>query len=156
MRDNCGSQPLLGTVLLEQGALNDEDLERALTAQARNGERLGEILVELDLLSRPALDRAVAVQSGVDLQHEGGYGSGLRAEIERRHRGRRGLSQLEPEAVDSSEEASPAIRPSAKEIANGLETALSAISTRITELRSELERLSEGTGPAARSSALGA
>jgi hypothetical protein len=91
MHQGCGKQPLLGTVLLEQGALRDDDLERALGAQAQSGERLGEVLIELDLLSRPALDRAVAVQAGVELEHEGGYGTGLRARIERRHRGRRGL-----------------------------------------------------------------
>ena len=92
MHHNCGRPPLLGAVLLGQGALLNDDLERALTAQAESGDRLGEILIELDLLSRPALDRAVAFQAGVVLEHEGGYGTGLRAEIERRHRGRRGLS----------------------------------------------------------------
>lgn len=99
MRKDCGKQPLLGTLLLEQGALTDDDLERALTAQSKNGERLGEILIELDLLSRPALDRAVAVQSGVQLEHERGYGTGLRAAIELRHRGRRGLGELPAEAA---------------------------------------------------------
>ena len=91
MHHNCGKPPLLGAVLLEQGALRDDELGRALSAQAQSGERLGEILIELYLLSRPALDRAVAVQAGVELEHESGYGTGLRAEIERRHRGRRGL-----------------------------------------------------------------
>jgi hypothetical protein len=75
MHHICGERPLLGTLLLEQGAVRDDDLELALRAQSHNGERLGEILVELELLSRPALDRAVASQS--------------LAEIERRHRGRR-------------------------------------------------------------------
>ena len=142
MQDNCGNQPLLGAVLLKQGTLNDDELERALKAQAGNGERLGEILLELDLLSRPALDRAVAVQSGVQLQHEGGYGSGLRAELERRHRGRRGLGELPPELADTSA-VSPATRASAKELANRLETVLSAISARVAEIRLELDQLSE-------------
>jgi len=94
MREICGERPLLGAVLLEQGAVRDDDLELALKAQAETGERLGETLVELDLVSRPALDRAVAGQSGIDLVEERGYGTGLRAEIERRHRGRRGLGVL--------------------------------------------------------------
>ncbi len=91
MHHICGERPLLGTVLLEQGAVRDDELELALQAQAETGERLGEILVELNLVCRPALDRAVAGQSGVELEQERGYGTGLRAEIERRHRGRRGL-----------------------------------------------------------------
>jgi hypothetical protein len=91
MHHICGERPLLGSLLLEQGAVRDDDLELALEAQAQNGERLGEILVELELLSRPALDRAVASQSGIKLKQEGGYGTGLRAELERRHRGRPGL-----------------------------------------------------------------
>ena len=92
MHYNCGERPLLGTVLLQQGAVRDDDIELALTAQTETGERLGEILVELNLVSRPALDRAVAGQSGVELDEERGYGTGLRAQIERRHRGRRGLA----------------------------------------------------------------
>jgi len=91
MHHICGERPLLGTLLLEQGAVRDDELELALRAQSHNGERLGEILIELELLSRPALERAVASQSGIELEQERGFGSGLRAEIERRHRGRRGL-----------------------------------------------------------------
>jgi hypothetical protein len=91
MHQNCGERPLLGRVLLEQGAVRDDDLELALKAQTENGALLGEILVDLNLVSRPDLHRAVAGQSGVELEEERGYGFGLRAEIERRHRGRRGL-----------------------------------------------------------------
>jgi hypothetical protein len=98
----CGERPLLGSLLLEQGAMREDDLELALRAQAQNGERLGEILVELELLSRPALDRAVASQSGIELAEERGYGTGLRAELERRHRFRRGLPA---EAADHLEGA---------------------------------------------------
>ena len=99
MHEICGERPLLGTVLLEQGALRDDDLELALRAQTETGELLGEILVELELVCRPDLDRAVAGQSGVELENEGGFGSGLRAQIELRHRGRRGLSAMTQEAA---------------------------------------------------------
>jgi hypothetical protein len=91
MHHICGERPLLGALLLEQNSVREDDLELALRAQAKNGERLGEILVELDLLCRPALDRAVASQSGAELEEERGFGTGLRAELERRHNGRRGL-----------------------------------------------------------------
>jgi hypothetical protein len=99
MRENCGERRLLGRVLLEQGAVRDNDLVIALEAQNENGELLGEILVELKLVSRPDLQRAVAGQSGVEVEEERGYGSGLRAEIQRRHRGRRGLSAMPQEAA---------------------------------------------------------
>jgi len=80
---------LLGAVLVEQGMVSGGDVERALDAQAESGKRLGEILVDLGLLCRPQLDRAVAGQTGVELEQEAGYGAGLRAAIERRHGYRR-------------------------------------------------------------------
>jgi hypothetical protein len=89
MQDNCGERPLLGAVLVEQGTVSGGDVERALDAQAGSGTRLGEILIDLGLICRPQLDRAVAGQSGVELEEENGYGTGLRAAIERRHGYRR-------------------------------------------------------------------
>ena len=86
MQDNCGVQPLLGSVLVEQGAVEGAELDDALETQVLSGKRLGEILIDLGVVCRPELDRAVATQSGVDLDEEAGFGSGLRAAIERRHR----------------------------------------------------------------------
>ena len=91
MNDNCGDRTLLGALLSAQGEVSSDELDHALTTQVENGDPLGEILVELGAVSRPALDRALAEQSGVVLRFEGGFGTGLRAEIERRHRARRGL-----------------------------------------------------------------
>jgi hypothetical protein len=91
MIHTCGDRPLLGALLLQQGDISGDDVDRALEAQTERCERLGEILVELGLLCRPALDRALASQSGVELPEESGFGSGLRAEIERRYRARRDL-----------------------------------------------------------------
>ncbi len=64
-------------------------LDQALTAQEQTGERLGETLVELGLICRPELDRAVAWQAGTQIDEESGFGTGLRAALERRHRYRR-------------------------------------------------------------------
>jgi hypothetical protein len=89
MQDNCGDRPLLGAVLVAQGAIDRSDIDQALTIQAETGERLGETLLELGLICRPELDRAMASQSGTELDEESGYGTGLRAAIERRHRYRR-------------------------------------------------------------------
>ncbi len=92
MHDNCGVQPLLGSVLVEQGAVEGAELDDALETQVLSGKRLGEILIDLGVVCRPELDRAVATQSGVHLDEEAGFGSGLRAAIERRHRVRRAVA----------------------------------------------------------------
>jgi hypothetical protein len=85
MEHNCGERPLLGKMLVEQGAVKDGDVEIALRAQLESGEQLGEILVERGLVCRPELVRALAWQSGLELDEQRGFGTGLRAEIERRH-----------------------------------------------------------------------
>jgi hypothetical protein len=89
MEKTCGDRPLLGAVLVAQGAVEHADIELALDAQAGTTERVGELLVDLGLICRPQLDRALAWQSGVIIDEESGFGSGLRAAIERRHRYRR-------------------------------------------------------------------
>jgi hypothetical protein len=89
MHQDCGDRPLLGKMLVKQGAVNDGDLEVALNAQLETGEQLGEILVQHGLVCRSELVRALASQSGVDLDEQRGFGTGLRAEIERRHGYRR-------------------------------------------------------------------
>ena len=89
MNENCGGRPLLGSVLVTQGVVESNELDEALLRQAESGKRLGEILVERGVICRPELDRAIAGQTGLDLDEEAGFGSGLRAAIERRHRWRR-------------------------------------------------------------------
>jgi hypothetical protein len=89
MHDTCGDRPLLGAVLVAQGAVDGGILDQALRAQAQTGERLGEFLVRLGLICKPELDRAVARQAGAELDEESGFGTGLRAAIERRHGWRR-------------------------------------------------------------------
>ncbi len=89
---NCGERLLLGTVLVQQGEVTSDEVEEALNAQLENGDPIGEILLESGAVCRPVLDRALAEQRGVELHFERGFGSGLREEIERRHRLRRGLT----------------------------------------------------------------
>ena len=89
MQHICGEPRLLGSVLIEQGAATLADVELALKTQIETGDRLGKILVELGLVCSPALARAVAGQAGVELEHEHGFGTGLRSEIERWHGYRR-------------------------------------------------------------------
>lgn len=89
MHDICGDRPMLGAVLVAHGAVDVGILDQALKAQEQTGERLGDFLVRLGLICRPELDRAVAQQAGTQLPEEAGFGSGLRAAIEQRHRWRR-------------------------------------------------------------------
>ena len=78
----------LGSLLREQGVVKEEEVEEALAHQERSGGRLGEILLGWGFVSRPLLTRVLAEQRGVWLEEETGFGTGLRAEIERRHRER--------------------------------------------------------------------
>jgi hypothetical protein len=83
-------------MLVEQGALSETDMTQALAVQEEGGKRLGEILLERDVISRPLLARALAEQSGVQLVEEPGFGSGLRALIERRHEEKKDRGRVRP------------------------------------------------------------
>ena len=81
----------LGRLLVEQGLLTDDELERALVLQQATGKRLGETIVELGFVSGPDLASALATQYGIELTVETGFGTGLRAQIQRRHENDRGI-----------------------------------------------------------------
>jgi peptidoglycan hydrolase CwlO-like protein len=81
----------LGRLLVEQGLLTDDELERALVLQQATGKRLGETIVELGFVSGPDLASALATQYGIELTMETGFGTGLRAQIQRRHENDRGM-----------------------------------------------------------------
>ena len=86
----------LGELLQEKGLLTPDELELALAEQADTGRLLGAILVERGYVSGPALAVALAEQYGVELHTERGFGTGLWAEIDRRHRAGRGAGDGEP------------------------------------------------------------
>ena len=88
----------LGELLVEKKLLTEDELELALTEQAESGRLLGAILVERGYVSGPALAIALAEQYGVELHTERGFGTGLWAEIDRRHRAGRG-AEPEPEEI---------------------------------------------------------
>jgi len=89
----------LGELLVEKGLVTKEELDRALTEQEETGRLLGTILVERGFVSGPALAVALAEQYGVEVEPERGFGTGLWAEIDRRHRAGRGLPPAENENV---------------------------------------------------------
>jgi hypothetical protein len=98
----------LGGLLLAQGLITAEELADALAAQQKSGKRLGEILVESGLVSKLALARALALQYGITLEEETGYGNGLRGELERRKQ------PNEAGAVVAADEFTPPGRPEQK------------------------------------------
>jgi hypothetical protein len=76
----------LGELFVSRGLITEEELETALAEQAATGKRLGEILVDRGLVSSPDLTSALMDQLGVEISKEEGFGSGLWAEIKRRHK----------------------------------------------------------------------
>jgi len=80
----------LGELLLHKGLVTADELDLALTEQEETGRLLGAILVERGYVSGPALAVALAEQYGVQLEQQRGFGTGLWAEIDRRHREGRG------------------------------------------------------------------
>jgi hypothetical protein len=92
----------LGRLLVEQGLLSEDELERALEEQASTGRRLGETLVELGFVSHAALSHALTEQYGIEPKSETGFGTGLRAGIERRNeRDRDGEIELQAPTADT-------------------------------------------------------
>ena len=59
--------PRLGDVLVEQGWLSSEALEEGLEAQAENGERLGQVLVQQKKITEQELLNALALQLDLEV-----------------------------------------------------------------------------------------
>jgi hypothetical protein len=128
----------LGELLVEKGLVSRDELELALTEHEASGRPLGAILVERGYIAGPALAIALAEQHGVELKSDRGFGTGLWAEISRRHRSvpaessednvvQLGQARLAPlEAVDE--------RPN---------PALALVQAENSRLREELRRLRE-------------
>jgi hypothetical protein len=81
----------LGELLVTKGLVTEDELQRALKEQEETGALLGTILVDRGFVSGPTLAIALAEQYGVELDSQRGFGTGLWAEIDRRHREGRGL-----------------------------------------------------------------
>ncbi len=147
----------LGELLVSKGLVAKDELELALEEQADTGRLLGAILVERGYVSGPALAVALAEQYGVELKTEGGFGTGLWAEIDRRHRQGRGQAeedednvfQLEPLKVPSLE-AVPDPDPQLE----GLKSENRRLQDEIERLRSEFTKLKLVEAPEAPSSHL--
>jgi hypothetical protein len=131
----------LGQLFVEKGLLTEELLDHALAEQTATGGRLGEKLVELGFVSSGSLARLLAEQYGVELSFDTGFGTGLRAELERRYEGKApapGLAEVPPVLKLADREADPLIAFA------GLEeqwAKLAAAEARVTEMQSELDAM---------------
>lgn len=99
----------LGELLVGKGLVTNDELELALVEQEESGRLLGAILVERGYVSGPALAVALAEQYGVELKTERGFGTGLWAEIDRRHREGRGRADEDGDNVVQLEPAKTAL-----------------------------------------------
>lgn len=87
-----GTRRQLGGLLVEAGVIDDAQLGTALAFQRRTGLRLGEALLQLDLISEGALREALCAQLGVafvqprDLHVHPGLGNVLSRKYAQRHR----------------------------------------------------------------------
>ena len=125
----------LGELLLSKGLVTHDELEQALSEQETTGRLLGAILVDRGYVSGPALAIALAEQYGVELKTERGFGTGLWAEIDRRHRAGRG-NYGEPENVFKLEPVKPPL-----EAVPDPEPLLEELQAENRRLQEEIERL---------------
>jgi hypothetical protein len=128
----------LGELLVAKGLVTREELEQALEEQADTGRLLGAILVERGYVSGPALAIALAEQYGVELKTERGFGTGLWAEIDRRHR--QGRGQEEEDGEDNVVQLEPVKMPALEAVPDA-EPQLERLKSENRRLQDEIERL---------------
>jgi len=132
---------------VDKGLVTKEELELALTEQSESGRLLGAILVERGFVSGPALAVALAEQYGVELATERGFGTGLWADIDRRHRAVRGheaedddnVVKLEPVPLPPRVEIVPDPEPDPELVR--LESENRRLQDEIERLRGEFTKL---------------
>ncbi|MEX1256457.1 MAG: ATPase, T2SS/T4P/T4SS family [Gemmatimonadota bacterium] len=67
-RADPGPRRILGALLLDSGAIRPAELDRALEAQRKTGERLGEAMVRLGCVPEESVARALAGQLGLPFE----------------------------------------------------------------------------------------
>jgi hypothetical protein len=130
----------LGELLVDKGLVTKDELDAALAEQSESGRLLGAILVQRGYVSGPALAIALAEQYGVELDTERGFGTGLWAEIDRRHRAGRGH---DPDERDNVVKLEPVPLPPRVEIVPDPEPdpALERLEAENRRLQDEIEHL---------------
>lgn len=132
----------LGELLLAKNLIARNELEQALREQEESGRLLGAILVDRGYISGPALAIALAEQYGVELDQQKGFGAGLQAEVERRHRPEQGV-QLPPQGVEATVVMLEPPHPPALEAVPdpGPDPRLEQLESENRKLQDEIERL---------------
>ena len=129
----------LGELLVEKGLVSSEELSHALEEQEQSGRLLGAILVEQGYVSGPALAVALAEQYGVELKTERGFGTGLWAAIDKRHRADRGTGEEPEEENENVVQLEPA-KPQLEAVPDP-DPELDALQAENRRLLEEIERL---------------
>jgi hypothetical protein len=73
----AGHTPRLGEILLEHEIISEAQLEQALAEQARTGKTLGAVLVEAGIAIGPIVAQALATQRGCMVKTEYGFATGF-------------------------------------------------------------------------------
>jgi hypothetical protein len=97
----------LGELLVERKLVTTDELEAALEQQSLTGERLGAILVNRRIVAGVLLTKLLAEQAGVELETQGGFGSGLFARIAHRNGPVPGALGSEPGPVQDNDASGP-------------------------------------------------
>lgn len=121
----------LGELLVERGLLTTEELDSALEEQEATGERLGAILVARKAVPSVVLTTLLAEQVGVELETQGGFGSGLFSKIAERH----------GTAVPKQSQQLPAVASDGKGSQRAIAAEASDPAYELSALRAELEQL---------------
>ena len=124
---------------MEKGLVSPEELSHALEEQEKTGRLLGAILVERRYVSGPALAIALAEQYGVELKTERGFGTGLWAAIDKRHRAGRGTSEEEVDEDENVVQLEP-VKPQLEAVPDP-EPELEGLQAENRRLLEEIERL---------------
>jgi hypothetical protein len=141
----------LGELLVDRGLVTIADLDDALEEQTRTGKRLGAILVARRVVAGAVLTMLLAEQVGVELETEGGFGSGLFAEIARRN-GTVGPPAdkdvaTAAAATDASLHAAPAAFDDPAFELTALRAELEVVQAHNVALRAELDELRAARAP---------
>ena len=115
---------------MEKGLVSPEELSHALEEQEKTGRLLGAILVERRYVSGPAL---------VELKTERGFGTGLWAAIDKRHRAGRGTSEEEVDEDENVVQLEP-VKPQLEAVPDP-EPELEGLQAENRRLLEEIERL---------------
>jgi hypothetical protein len=130
----------LGELLVTKGLVSEDELQRGLKEQEETGRLLGTILVERGFVSGPALAVALAEQYGVELDTQVGFGTGLWAEIDRRHRAGRGVPEEEAREEANVVRLEP-VKPPVLEAVPDPDPELDRLQAENRKLQDEIERL---------------